>query len=230
MPSIWSAPETVAGFVASPPNPALMRFAELERSQRRHAVAIDVGCGAGRNAVPLARGGWIVLGTDTSRAMLDAAAQRRREADLHRRVYLAQATMARLPACDASADLLIAHGIWNLARSSAELRSAVREAARVVRPGGSLFVFTFSRTTLPPSARPVPGETFVFTDFAGDPQCFLTGPQLVDELATAGFEPDSGVELHELNRPSGSRLHRSSGPVIWEGTFRRSWKPAAGSR
>ena len=58
-----------------------------------------------------------------------------------------------------------------------------------------------------------------------------TGPGPGDSGCTtcgddAGDEPDSGVELRELNRPSGGLLHRSSGPVIWEGTFRRS----AGSR
>ena len=75
-------------------------------------------------------------------------------------------------------------------RSSREFRSGVRQATRAARPGAALFLFTFSRDTLPAAASPVPGETFVFTQFSGEPQCFLTAEQIVDELGSAGFVPD----------------------------------------
>jgi hypothetical protein len=115
---------------------------------------------------------------------------------------------------------VIAHGIWNLARSAAEFRRALREAARVSRPGAGLFVFTFSRTTLPPQTEPVPGEPYVFTQFSGQPECFLTEDQLVRELDVAGFTPDPGVPLEEHNRPQPGKLHTGTVPVIYEGAFR----------
>jgi SAM-dependent methyltransferase len=40
---------------------------------------LDLGCGAGRNAIQLARLGWKVLGSDLSWPMFCAAAQRARE-------------------------------------------------------------------------------------------------------------------------------------------------------
>jgi hypothetical protein len=67
---------------------------------------------------------------------------------------------------------------------------------------------------------PLDGETFVFTEFAGEPQCFLTAQQIVEELGAAGFTPDGIVPLHELNRPAGL-LRSAAGPMIYEGTFRR---------
>ena len=127
--------------------------------------------------------------------------------------------MTELPVGDNSADLIVAHGIWNLAGSSAEFRRGVREAARAGKPGAALFVFTFSRHTLREDVTSLAGEPFVFTQFAGEPQCFLTREQLLDELAEAGFVPDDASPLRELNRPSGI-LQRPSGPVIYEGTFR----------
>ena len=87
------------------------------------------------------------------------------------------------------------------------------------RPGAALFVFTFSRNTLPLHLEPFAGETFVFTEFAGEPQCFLSEAQLIDELGAAGFVPEATLPLKELNRPSG--LVRTGGPVIYEGGFRR---------
>jgi SAM-dependent methyltransferase len=216
----WSTPETVAGFVRSPPNAALMQFAADERAPRGISRALDIGCGAGRNALPLARTGWDVVGTDTSRPMLDAAARRVRAEGLAGRVSLVGAAMDHLPVRSASADLVIAHGIWNLARSAAEFRRGVREAARAAKPGAALFVFTFSRHTLPADAVPVAGETFVFTQFSGEPQCFLTREQLLEELEAAGFATDPAIPLRELNRPTGLLQQRQSGPVIYEGTFR----------
>lgn len=215
----WSTPETVAGFAGSPPNGTLMQFAAAERAGRDRVRVLDVGCGAARNAVPLALEGWEVFGVDTSLPMLEAAARRREAHGLAGRVHLARATMAALPVRDRSVDLIVAHGIWNLARSCDEFRAAVREAARTGRPGAALFLFTFSRYTLPDSASPVPGEPFVFTQFSGSPQCFLTHSELLDELAAAGFHPDPAVPLRELNRPTGL-LRPSGGPVIWEGAFR----------
>jgi len=217
--STWSQPQTVAGFSQSAPNGVLMSFAERELKRAPAARALDVGCGAGRNAVPLARLGWHVVGVDLSRPMIDAAARRAGEDALGGRLRLVLAPMEPLPIRDRSCDLVVAHGIWNLARSSAVFRRAVREAARVARPGAALFVFTFSRNTLPASAEPVSGEPFVFTQFSGEPQCFLTEAQLVWELGAAGFVLDSLVPLREYNRPAPGGVPTGA-PVIYECAFR----------
>jgi len=90
----------------------------------------------------------------------------------------------------------------------------------VAKPSAALFVFTFSRHTLPDSAPPVAGESFVFTQFSGRPQCFLTEEQLLTEMAVGGFDPDPGVPLREYNRPTAATAQRG-GPVIYEAAFRR---------
>lgn len=213
--SPWSAPATVAGFAAAAPNATLMEYAARQMSRSRPGRLLDIGCGAGRNAVPLARLGWKVVGTDSSLPMLRAAAARDGG-----HLHLAHAEMAALPVQDESVDFILAHGIWNLARSGDEFRRAVREAARVARAGAALFVFTFSRHTLPAEVESVAGETFVFTQFSGAPQCFLTEAQLVDELRAAGFVADPVLPVRELNRPAPGL--RTGGPVIYEGAFRFS--------
>jgi ubiquinone/menaquinone biosynthesis C-methylase UbiE len=186
---------------------------------RAPARLLDIGCGAGRNAVPLARSGWQVVGTDLSLAMLTAAAARVADDSLGSRLHLLLAPMEHLPLASNSFDFVVAHGIWNLARSAAEFRGAVKEAARVARYGAALFLFTFSRNTLPDTAEPVSGESFVFTQFSGHPQCFLTAEQVVLEMGAEGFVPDPSVPLRELNRPQGT-LRTSGAPVIYEGLFR----------
>jgi len=144
--------------------------------------------------------GASVIGVDRVRPMLDAARRRLAAAEASGRVFLALAPMDRLPLVDSSVDLVVAHGIWNLASSGDEFRRALGEAARVARPGAGLFVFT---------------------QFAGEPQCFLTEPELNEELERAGFDKDPPGPLTEYNRPVPGRTLTRGGPVIYEGTYRR---------
>jgi ubiquinone/menaquinone biosynthesis C-methylase UbiE len=129
--------------------------------------------------------------------------------------------MEDLPARDRSFNLVIAHGIWNLARSAAQFRQALDEAARVAKPGAGLFVFTFSRNTFPAQTVPVAGEPFVFTQFSGEPQCFLTESQLNAELRRVGFVRDPSVPFREYNVPKPGTLSAGKVPVIYEAAFRR---------
>jgi len=217
----WSSPSTVEGFSRSEPNAVLMAYAGRVIDSLPTPVAVDVGCGAGRNAVPLVRSGWNLVGTDLSRPMLEAASARLGRETSGGRALVVLAPMDALPVAAGSADLIVAHGIWNLAASSSEMRRGIQEAARIARAGAALFVFTFSRHTLPPDAEPVPGESFVFTQFSGRPQCFLTGDQLLAEMDAAGFESDQSVPLTEYNRPVPGALRGAGGPVIYEAAFRR---------
>lgn len=216
--SAWSEPGVVAGFAQSAPNRRLIDYARRHRRAWTATKVLDIGCGAGRNAVPLALDGFDVAGLDLSRPMLEAAAARSAQG----RLAIAESAMDYLPIRSGSTDLIIAHGIWNLARSGAEFRRAVAEAARVAAPDARLFVFTFSRQTLPPDAAPVDGETFVFTQFSGAPQVFLTSDQLLGELGEAGFVIDPECPLLEHNLPPPGQVRVGGAPVIYEAGFRKT--------
>jgi ubiquinone/menaquinone biosynthesis C-methylase UbiE len=212
----WSSPEVVARFSVSSGNEVLFKFAEAELKRNSDNQLVDIGCGAGSNAVPLARMGWKIHGLDLSMPMLEAAIQRTKENKLNDYASFEQAPMYRLPIADASQDFVVAHGIWNLAGSSVEFRKALQEAARVARSGAALFVYTFSRSTFPADTTPVLGEDFVYTRFSGRPQCFLTKQQLIDELDLAGFEQEAGIPITEYPQPASGMK-----PSIYEGIFRR---------
>ena len=145
--SSWSDARTVEGFVQSPPNTSLMDVAAAEC--RASARLLDIGCGAGRNAVPLARSGWRVVGTDLSSAMLTAAASRVKAEGLSNRMDLVLAAMEPLPFAANTFDFIVAHGIWNLARLRTRVQDGrARSGARGTAGSSALPVHVF-----PPHAR-----------------------------------------------------------------------------
>jgi hypothetical protein len=91
----------------------------------------------------------------------------------------------------------------------------------VARPGAGLFLFIFSRQTLPADAQPDPGESFVFSSWNGEPQCFLTEDEIIEELGRAGFVRDDPGPLTEYNLPAPGEIRAGGPPVIYEGTFVR---------
>jgi SAM-dependent methyltransferase len=87
---------------------------------------LDLGCGEGRVGAELERRGYTVVGVDSSPGMV-ALARERHEAHV--------ADAAALPFEDASFDLVVAYmSLMNLD----DLGGGVREAGRVLEPGGRL--------------------------------------------------------------------------------------------
>ena len=100
-------------------------FLELVPSPGRKTL--DLGCGEGRLSRDLKRRGHDVVGVDASPAMLSAA----QEADPHIVTHLADA--ADLPFDDCSFDCVVA---FMSLQDVDDLTGAIREAARVLEPGG----------------------------------------------------------------------------------------------
>ena len=101
------------------------------------ARVLDLGCGAGLDSLILARrvgAGGRVVGIDFSKAMLVRA--RQAAAGYGVTVTFCRGDAERLPLDDASMDVALVNGIFNLNPARAEI---FRELARVVRPEGRVY-------------------------------------------------------------------------------------------
>ena len=111
------------------------RFVVAEVAGLRPGAALDLACGAGRNAVWLAGQGWRVTAVDFSAVALRMA----RGLEAERRVsveWVEADVLAWMPPARAY-DLVC---VLYLQLPAAERRTALGRAAAAVRPGGTLLV------------------------------------------------------------------------------------------
>ncbi len=99
----------------------------------------DIGTGTGILALELARAGVHVIAVDSSSRML-ATAEGKLRAHAIADVELRRGDASALPLADAEVDAALAHMVLHYIASPAE---AVREMARVVRPGGRVVIVDF---------------------------------------------------------------------------------------
>lgn len=141
---------------------------------------LDLGCGEGRLSRDLAALGHDVVGVDASPAMIDAA----REAAPGMEFHLADA--ASLPFADASCGLVIA---FMSLQDVDDLRGGIREAARVLAPGGRLCVATVH--PLNSAGR--------FAERAADAPFVIEGSYLDESAVDDTFERD-GLAMRFVSR------------------------------
>lgn len=104
------------------------------------ARLIDIGTGTGRMLELFAGGAGAALGIDRSSEMLRLARVKLADAGLGN-VELRQADLYALPLADGAADTAIIHHVLHFAQQPG---AAIREAARVLAPGGRLLIVDFA--------------------------------------------------------------------------------------
>ncbi len=110
----------------------------LDARFRAPGRLIDLGCGAGRHAIRFARHGFDVVALDLSRSMLETVQRKAAEAGV--RLLTVRANLCRMDCFhESSFDYALSmFSTLGMIRSRPARRRAMREACRVLRPGGRL--------------------------------------------------------------------------------------------
>ena len=204
----------------------VLSFAQDRRWRRRTRQCLqlipgdrvlDLAAGTGVSTVELARGGADAVACDFSLGMLRAGRANKKRAG----VPFVAGDATRLPFADASFDAaVISFGLRNVS----DVPRALREMARVVRPGGRLVVCEFSHPTwgpfrtvyveylmrlLPAVARRVSSDPEAYVYLAESIRAWPPQPELAERLSAAGWErvqwrnlTGGIVALHRATKPA----------------------------
>jgi ubiquinone/menaquinone biosynthesis C-methylase UbiE len=131
--------EMVAGtrrFFITPPD-ALVRAVCLEKAfPNKGAIALDFGCGEGRNAAFLLDMGYEVIGTDVSPGACAATKKRLGDKVDVREI----APGDKLPLADQSCDLVIAWEVLHWIGEKQPYLEVIADFQRLLKPGGRLII------------------------------------------------------------------------------------------
>lgn len=156
---------------------AAARAALIPPAPRPGALLVDLGCGAGLLAPHAARLGYRHVGVDLVAASLRVAAAHG--------MRPVRGDVQRLPVADGVADVVSAGEILE---HVPDLRAAVGEACRVLRPGGTLVLDTIAATPIAKLVTVTIGERVPGCAPRGihDPALFVDRSVLLAEAARHG--------------------------------------------
>jgi arsenite methyltransferase len=169
-------------------------------------TVLDLGSGGGADALISARRvapGGTVIGLDMTDEMLTLARRNAADAGVTN-VRFVKGYIEDIPLPDGSVDVVISNCVINLA---ADKRAVVREAARVLRPGGR---FAVSDIIADPDM-----DEATRADMRQWTGCIagaLTRAEFADALAAAGLADIDITETHRVHRHAGSAIIRARKP------------------
>jgi 2-polyprenyl-6-hydroxyphenyl methylase/3-demethylubiquinone-9 3-methyltransferase len=167
----------------------------------RDLQVAELGCGGGWLALQLDARGALVSGVDRSPASIRVAREQARARCARARFH--QSDLSDTPFPSAVFDRCV---MTDVLEHLDDVPSALAEVARILRPGGQLFVNTFDRSLLATLFVVTLGEGLGFVPRGThDPKLFVRPSELI-EMATA-----AGLELLQLGweRPAWLRTLRT---------------------
>jgi SAM-dependent methyltransferase len=190
------------------PSAAAAHAATAFRDAGAHRL-LELGAGHGRDAVHFARRGFEVTAADFSATALAQLLAHASTAGLGSRLRtLRHDVRDPLPFADASFDAVYSHMLLCMALSTVQIRAAVAEVRRVLRPGG-LFVYTVRHTGDAHHGEGIPHGDGIY-EYGGFAVHFFDRA-LVDSLA-------EGWDLLDLHPFEEGELPR----LLWRVTQRKS--------
>lgn len=152
---------------------------------RTGETVVDLGCGAGADACVaalLVGASGQVIGVDLTPAMVDKARANANRVGFHN-ITIYEADIAKVPLRDGVVDVVISNGSINLSSHKA---CVLKEAFRILKPGGRLYIADMVRDITIPAAKT--GRSRSEDSWANCVAGTLTPDCFLKMIREAGFE------------------------------------------
>jgi len=149
---------------------------------RDGAKILDVGCGEGRNLIYCMKNGHDIFGIDKNEQaiyFIKLLARQFDVSDIEARFKLMDATKLIFP--NKSFDVVLSSAVFHFAENALDFDTMWSEAARILKPGGSLVVRAMTTHFLSEAEQKVPNAE-LFTDKSGH-SYYLLNDKFIDSIS-----------------------------------------------
>jgi SAM-dependent methyltransferase len=162
---------------------------------RAGARVADVGCGHGRHALAFAARGASVAGVDSSAPLLDEARRLGRESGLA--AQWIRGDMRRVPLRSGGSDTVLVIDAFGFFETDDENEHVLREAARLLRPGGHLALKVLNGQPIVADFRTTAREDRDGVIVSVSRTLSLTPPRMTEDLSIAGARGEGHYERRQ---------------------------------
>lgn len=165
------------------------------RIQSHHHV-LDIGCGSGRNLIPLEKMGCQLYGIDKSPTAISQCANNLSSFNPH---HFFTGDLTHTPFQEHFFDVVICNALFHFAKNKSQFLSWSDLAWSLIKPGG-IFFARLSTTIGLPNAQP-PGFTFLASESDIEESEIRWQAKRLDPLKTTLVESDRTMTTWVLQKP-----------------------------
>lgn len=142
--SFWNKKEVVKEFAIDTPSIPLSRFLDSLPNHSSKTI-LDIGCGGGRNTELIFKKDFQVYGCDSSSSMVKQTRDRMNQLSPKNKFNqrIIKASFTKLPYKNNFFDIAVSNGVFHNATSVNMLDDAIKEAYRVLKNKGKIYVNIF---------------------------------------------------------------------------------------